>query len=125
MLKGAVLYAKDLIRLTKFYVAIGGEKTEGNDGEFAVVTSSGSELILLQAPTKIASQIVIQEPPTIRSTTPFKPIIETPSIDDIVLTLLEMGGRPVPDAKPWKFRHYLVQDIVDPEGNVIQLWQPE
>lgn len=125
MLKGAVLYAKDLERLIEFYIAIGGQRTDGKEGEFAVVTSSETEFILLQVPKEIAAQIVIDEPPSVRSATPVKPIFETLSIDSVLQILPTFGGRPVPGAKPWKFRHYMVQDVVDPEGNVIQLWQPE
>lgn len=125
MLKGAVLYAKNLDRLTEFYLAIGGQQTDGTKGEFTVIASSKTDFILLQTPTEIASQIVIEDPPSVRSTTPLKPIFQTPSIDGVLKIISEIGGRPVPGAKPWKFRQYLVQDIVDPEGNVIQLWQSE
>ncbi|MEM8731507.1 MAG: hypothetical protein AAGF79_16475 [Pseudomonadota bacterium] len=124
MLKGAVLYAKNLEKLTQFYLAIGGKQTDGVAGEFAVMANSDAELILLQTPEGIASQIVIEDPPAMRSATPLKPILNVSSIDDVLAGLSELGGRPVPGSKPWKFRQYLVQDIIDPEGNVIQLWQP-
>lgn len=124
MLKGAVLYAKNLDKLTQFYLAIGGQQTDGNEGEFAVIASSETELIILQAPQEIASQIVIESPPAIRGATPLKPILEVSSVDDVLRSLSDFGGRPVPGAKLWKFRQHFVQDIVDPEGNVIQLWQP-
>lgn len=125
MLKGAVLYAKDLKKLKAFYLAIGGNLTDGVDGEFAAISNTDTELIILQVPEKIASLIAIEDPPVVRSTTPLKPIIGTMSIADVLEKLPESGGRPVPGMKQWKFRQYLVQDIVDAEGNVVQLWQPE
>ncbi|WP_171098188.1 MULTISPECIES: hypothetical protein [unclassified Ruegeria] len=125
MLKGAVLYAKDLKKLRAFYLAIGGKQTDGIDGEFAAISNADTELIILQVPQTIAPQIVIEDPPVVRSGTPMKPIISTISIADVLEILPEIGGRPVPDMKQWKFRQNLVQDIVDPEGNVVQLWQPE
>lgn len=125
MLKGAVLYAKSLENLTQFYLQIGGQITDERKGEFSAITNRGSELIILQAPSEIASQIVINDPPAIRSAAPLKPILETSSIEDTLHEILKFGGRPVPGAKLWKFRQYLVQDIVDPEGNVVQLWQSE
>ncbi|MEP6018530.1 MAG: hypothetical protein ABJ251_08610 [Paracoccaceae bacterium] len=125
MLKGAVLYAKDLDKLKAFYLGIGGNLTDGIDGEFAAISNADTELIILQAPQKIASQIVIEDPPVVRSATPLKPIFSATSIADVLDKLPGIGGRTVPGSKQWKFRQYFVQDIVDAEGNVIQLWQPE
>jgi len=125
MLKGAVLYAKNLERLKAFYLAIGGKLTDGAEGEFATISNDVTELIILQAPQNIASQIEIEDPPVVRMVTPLKPILSTSSIGNVLEKLQEIGGRPVPGSKQWKFRQYLVQDIVDAEGNVVQLWQPE
>ena len=125
MLKGVVLYAKDLEKLKAFYLAVGGEQTDGVDGEYASFSNADAEFIILQAPQKIASQIVIEDPPVARSTTPLKPILMTSSIGNVLEKLQEIGGGLPPDSKLWKFREYLVQDIVDAEGNVVQLWQPE
>ncbi|WP_420334919.1 hypothetical protein [Roseibium sp.] len=125
MLKGAVLYAKNLENLTQFYLQIGGQITDEGKGEFSAISNGGTELIILQTPSEVASQIVIDDPPAIRSATPLKPILETSSIEDVLHDIFKFGGRPVPGAKRWKFRKYLVQDIVDPEGNVVQLWQSE
>lgn len=125
MLKGAVLYAKDLEKLKAFYLAIGGTLTDGIDGEFAAISNADTELIILQAPQKIASQIAIEDPPVVRSAAPLKPIVCITSIADVLEKLPRIGGRPVPGSKQWKFRQYFVLDIVDAEGNVVQLWQPE
>ena len=123
MIKGAVLYAKNLHNLTQFYLGLGGRKTDGDDGEFTVISGAGTEFVILQAPSAIASQIVIEDPPAMRADTPIKPIFEVGSIDDALKSLPEYGARPVPGAVPWTFKQFLVQDIIDPEGNVIQLWQ--
>ena len=123
MLKGAVLYAKNLDNLVEFYLLIGGQKIDGVKAEFAVIANSGTELIIIQTPKEIAAQIVIEDPPMVRSETPLKPIFEVSSIADVLKAVTKFGSRPAPGAKPWAFRQYLVQDIIDPEGNVIQLWQ--
>ena len=123
MLAGAVLYAKDLERLVSFYVGIGGKPTDGAEGEFAAIATSDAELIILQTPEQIASQIVIETPPVVKVATPLKPIVNVKSINDVVQNLPELGGMLVPGSSQWQFRKSLVQDIVDPEGNVVQLWQ--
>ena len=123
MLKGAVLYAKNLDTLSRFYIGIGGTQTDGVVGAFVALATSDAELIILQIPMEIASQIEIKTPPTVRSATPVKPIISVESIDDVLQILSELGGMTVPASSPWKYRKHLVQDVVDPKGNVIQLWQ--
>lgn len=123
MLKGAVLYAKNLEELSSFYIGIGGRQTEVADGEFVAIANSDAELIILQTPEQIASQIVIETPPTVRAATPVKPIVGVTSIDEVLKELPNLGGMIVPGSSRWQFRDYLVQDIVDPEGNVVQLWQ--
>ncbi|MGH1464719.1 MAG: VOC family protein [Cognatishimia sp.] len=123
MIKGAVLYAKTLENLRRFYLGLGGRLIEGVDGEFAAIATSDAELIILQTPERIASQIVIETPPEIRTAMPVKPIVNVASIEEVLQNLPDLGGMIVPGSSQWRFRQYLVQDIVDPEGNVIQLWQ--
>ncbi len=123
MLRGAVLYAKDLENLVAFYSALASDAVEDIENDFATFKASETELIILQTPEHISSQIEIVDPPVVRSATPLKPIISVPSIDLALKAVSESGGAILPGASPWKFRDNLVQDIVDPEGNVVQLWQ--
>ena len=123
MLHGSVLYAKNLELLTKFYVGIGGQRVDGSEGEYSIVAGPETELIILQAPPEIASEIVIASPPRPRSATPFKPIFTVSSIDAALKAVSGLGGTTLPGAQSWNFRQHLVHDTVDPEGNIIQLWQ--
>jgi hypothetical protein len=115
VLMSAVLHATSLENITQFYLAIGGRQTDGSENEFAIVNQPGVEFIILQAPMRIASQIVIENPPAVRSATPCKSILEMSLIDDVLQFIAEFGGKPAPGAKTWKFQQFLVQDIVDPE----------
>ncbi len=124
MLAGAVLYAKNLKKMTGFYVALGGKPGDGQAGEFAIIATQDVELILLQVPEAIAEKIDITDPPTIRTSTPIKPIIRVDSIDEVLDWLPRLNGQVVPQTSRWTFRNQEVQDIVDPEGNIVQLWQP-
>ena len=123
MFRGAVLYAKDLETLVRFYSALGGELSESVASEFAVIGKGGFELIILQAPDHISANIVIEKPPVIRTSNPFKAIIQVSTMALALKAAIEHGGMIVPGSKQWQFRNYMVQDIVDPEGNVVQLWQ--
>jgi len=124
MLRGAVLYAKDLENLVVFYSALGGDIVEDVQSDFATFKAFETELIILQTPEHVSSQIEIADPPVVRSGTPLKLIISVSSIDLALKAVSESGGAILPGSNPWKFGDNLVQDIVDPEGNVVQLWQP-
>ena len=124
MLSGAVLYAKDLDQLTKFYVALGGQIVDREDGEFSIIGGHETELTIVQAPPHIAAGIVIEEPPVPRSETPLKPVIHVRSLKDAAQALSACGGRIQPGSGQWVFRNMLIQDVVDPEGNIAQLRQP-
>lgn len=124
MLSGAVLYAKDLEPLAAFYVALGGALVDMEEGEFAVIGHPDNALTIVQAPEKIASQIVLEKPPVPRSETPFKPVVSVHSLEEATRALAAHGGRTHPDSMQWTFRNSLIQDIIDPEGNIVQLRQP-
>ncbi len=124
MLRGAVLYAKDLNDLTEFYTVLGGEVVEASEGEFAVLSYGETELTIVQAPERIASQIVIKKPPVARSETPLKPVFQVSSLEVSLNALTNCGGITPSGALQWTFRSNTIQDIVDPEGNVIQLCEP-
>lgn len=124
MLSGAVLYAKDLRRLVEFYSALGGKTVDGKEGEFTTLEAKGIKLIVLQIPEHIAAKIKIETPPTVRAETPLKPIILVSSIDSALDEIPAFGGSPLPGSARWEFDGHQIQDIFDPEGNVVQLWQP-
>lgn len=125
MLTGAVIYAKDLAHLTRFYAALGGAIAEEVAGDYAVIRDGTGEIALLQIPAQIAEHIQITDPPTVRAATPIKLRFQVASIETALSTITGLGGRTEADAKPWSFRGHMIQDAIDPEGNVIQLCQPE
>ncbi len=124
MISGGVLYAKDLSKMVDFYVALNGGTVEDADDDFALITSGGTQFVILEIPGHISAQIQISDPPRVRAETPLKPVISVPDMDRAVTAVTEGGGALLPDAAQWRFKGNLVQDIVDPEGNVVQLWQP-
>lgn len=124
MLQGAVLYAKDLDRQVTFYATFGGQIVEQQAGDYAVIEDGNSQFALVQIPPQIAAAIEITSPPAIRAQTPIKLIFVVASIDEALSAAAKLGGTTAPDAQPWQFRGHEVQDAIDPEGNVYQLWQP-
>jgi len=123
---GAVLYAKNLNHLIDFYQRLNLELVEKEDGDYAVLESidaPGAVLTLVQAPAQIADSIEISTPPVVRSSNPIKLTLLVGSIDALLGGIDEHGGISNTAIKRWKFRNHDHHDIVDPEGNVIQLKQ--
>ncbi|KAG1648074.1 hypothetical protein GQR58_030108 [Nymphon striatum] len=123
MINGAVLYAKDLEKLAKFYAGFAGDIVESQPAEYVVVQGASTELTIVQIPDQIAESIQISTPPTVRAHTPVKLSFVVPSIDDTLESILALGGLVETSAQRWSFRNNELLDVVDPEGNVFQLCQ--
>ena len=121
MTHAAVVYAKNLDRLVDFYGALGFKMDEGKPGDYAVLTAPQMELSIVQIPEHIASQIDLSNPPQVRERTPIKLVFVVSSINEALAATRVLGGRVKDGSKRWQFRGYVIQDAVDPEGNVYQL----
>ncbi len=118
---GAVVYVKDFGKLVAFYARFGFEVVEMEPGDYAVLAAAGAELSIVQIPERIAVGIEIAEPPEVRGSSPVKLSFEVASIDDALTAAALLGGRGIEVAGRWEFRGKVVQDAIDPEGNVYQL----
>ncbi len=112
-LRGAILFVKDLERMTAFYADTLGIKilpeTRTNSW-VAFETGFGLHAI----PPHIAEDITITTPPQVREETPIKLIFDVTELPQEV-TRLQAAGVSV-TLKPWG-----AADGIDPEGNVFQL----
>lgn len=118
---GAVIYAKDLLKIAEFYKSIAALEVRETEKDFIKLESDTFQLIVLQAPKYIAEAIVIDEPQRVREETPIKLIFFVSSIRQARATAKELGGALYDDEKTWVFENYNVCDGYDPEGNVFQL----
>lgn len=122
MTHAAVIYAKDLDRMVAFYTAaLGLAVDESARGDYAVLLGPNLELSIVQIPQHIASQIELSDPPRARESTPIKLAFVVSSIDETLEAARLLGGRMKDGSRRWQFRGHVVQDAVDPEGNVYQL----
>jgi len=113
-LKHAMIFVKDLPRMTRFY--------RDGFGFTLVAKNSSAEwsefeggLALHAAPASIAAALLISDPPRPRSETPIKLVF---TVDDVTLArgLLVAQGATMQEPKAWG-----ACDGVDPEGNVFQI----
>ena len=117
---GAVLYAKDVARVSTFYAAIAGMAVTHTEADHVVLESTTLQLVVVAIPAAIASTIAIAEPPLRRTDTPIKLALSVASLDAARKAAPLLGGDLNPVEREWVYQQHRVCDGHDPEGNVVQ-----
>lgn len=118
---GAVVFAKDLQRLARFYERVLALAVVHAEADHAVLESATLQVVIHGIPERIAAGIRISTPPARREDTPIKLFFAVDSIDAVRATAAALGGQIDPPAREWAARGFRAVDGHDPEGNVIQL----
>lgn len=116
----AMLFAKDMERMTAFYrdglgLAVVPERSSAG---WTVFDAGGALFALHEIPESIARGIQIADPPEERSETALKLVFETTEMEVVCARLVSFGGRLRPARSSGS------RDVVDPEGNIVQLTRP-
>jgi len=120
---GAILYAKDLDRISEFYAAVADlAVTESASGHVAL-EANGFQLVVVAVPQHIAATIHVQSPPVRREATPIKLVFFVRNTEAASTKVAQLGGQMNPVERSWQFQGAAVLDGHDPEGNVFQLRQ--
>lgn len=117
----AVIYAKDMRRISKFYETIAGFAVVEAEAGHVVLEVQGFQLSVVAIPTHIAAAIVVADPPVRREGSPTKLVYFVPSITAAREQATQLGGYLNSAAHEWEFQGAHVCDGHDPEGNVFQL----
>lgn len=120
---GAVLYVKDLARLSRFYEGVAGLTVTASQPDFVVLEARSFQFVIVKMPQHIADSIEITDPPARREDTPIKIIFPVASIAQARAGAQSLGGELNPPAREWSFQGTLVCDGHDPEGNIFQVRQ--
>jgi predicted enzyme related to lactoylglutathione lyase len=118
---GAIVYAKDVDRLARFYAEVAGLELAHRAPDHAVLESDSFELVVVAIPEPTASRIAIATPPARRENTAIKLVFHVERLDDARAAALAAGGAIDPPGREWSFQGLRACDGIDPEGNVIQL----
>lgn len=118
---GAIVYAKDIHALARFYAAVADLEVMHEVDDHIVLESEAMELVIVAIPAATAARIVITTPPTRRENTAFKLVFAVSSLAGARAAADANGGELNPPGKEWKFQGLRVCDGCDPEGNMIQL----
>jgi predicted enzyme related to lactoylglutathione lyase len=117
---GAVLFAKDLPRVAKFYEGVAGLSVVHSEAEVIVLESPGQQLVLHGLPARVALAIQIGSPPKLRTDTAVKLVFAVASIAQARADAVAFGGEVNAQKKEFAARGFRACDGHDPEGNVIQ-----
>ncbi|MGD9944835.1 MAG: VOC family protein [Burkholderiaceae bacterium] len=120
---GAVIFAKDLERLARFYERLLTFRVSHAEPDHVVLESEAFELVIHAIPEHIASSIVISEPPEVREETPIKLFFAVENLAQARAAAAQLGGLLAPVQREWQGAGFRVCDGHDPEGNVFQLRQ--
>ncbi len=118
---GAIVYAKDIQRLARFYAAVADLEIVHEVADHVVLESETYELVVVAIPAATAARIVIATPPARRENTAFKLSFLVESLAEARAAATAAGGELDPPAKEWNFQGQRVCDGCDPEGNMIQV----
>jgi predicted enzyme related to lactoylglutathione lyase len=118
---GAVLYARDVDRLARFYSDAFELPESQRDEKFIVLESAAFQLVVLRAHPAVLDMNPMSDPPARRSNVAFKPVFFVGSIAAVRSLCEKNGGVMNAASKEWEFEGWRVCDGVDPEGNVIQV----
>ena len=117
---GAVLYAKNVEPVSRFYAECCGLKVAHSEDDHVVLESPTFQLVILAIPEPIAASISITTPPARRTDTPIKLVFHVEGIDAVREAAARLGGELNPPGREWHYQGNKVCDGHDPEGNVVQ-----
>lgn len=116
---GALIYAKDLERLSHFYQELLSMQLLSADSEHHVIESADIQLVIHTIPPSIAATFEIAIPPTPREEQAIKLFFTVPSLSDTAAIATSLGGSLF--GQEYTGRGFKVRNAYDPEGNIFQV----
>lgn len=117
----AVVFAKDVAGMARFYGHVAGMEEVHGDKGHVVLDGGHFQLVIHGIPAHIADSIEITRPPQIRDAMPIKICLPVDDIDEARTRAAQLGGHIRAKAKEWQARGFTACDGHDPEGNVFQV----
>jgi len=117
-----VIFAVNVKALASFYEAVLGlspAPQAGDTKKDVRLGGKGVELLIHSIPPRIAKTIVIKSPPVPRDIAAMKPVFDVKSLVKAEEQVALLGG--VVTKVTFTLNGMTRRDVVDPEGNVIQL----
>lgn len=116
---GALIYAKDLSRVSLFYQQLLGMRLLLADAYHHVIESADFQLVIHAIPPHIAETFTIDSPPVAREDGAIKLFFTVRSLAAAEAVLQAQGGRLLEGR--WDGPGFKVANACDCEGNILQL----
>jgi hypothetical protein len=114
-----VIFSPNVPRLATFYEAVlGAHKFSEPSGDIRLV-SDREEVLIHSLPSEVARDLEISTPPAPRDGSPLKPVFEVESLAAALDSVRNTGG--VVTDRTFRFGESTRHDVLDPDGNVVQL----
>jgi len=116
---GAILYTKDLLRVSDFYRQLLDMKLQKADAEHHVIESNDMQMIIHAIPAHIAESFSISSPPELRMEQAIKIFYTVPSMSAAEKKADSLGGSVFGDK--YTGPGFTIRNAYDPEGNIFQI----
>jgi predicted enzyme related to lactoylglutathione lyase len=117
-----VVFSVDVSRLARFYELVLDVRRQGEYSGDVRLVGGGEEILIHAVPAAVAESVSISTPPAPRQDAPIKPVFDVGSLDAALEVVAAAGG--VATATTFTFEGLTRHDVLDPDGNVIQLRGP-
>lgn len=121
----AVVYAKDTVRLSRFYEAVADFAPVRRDDDHVELASADARLVVHAIPRAIADSFAIADPPTPREDAAVKLVLPVRSLAGARALAAAAGGRVEASDREWSADGWRACNAIDPEGNVVLLRERE
>lgn len=114
-----MIFSVDVPRLAAFYERVLDLRPSIEDAGDVRLRNDREEILIHTVPKRIAEGIEIRTPPEPREKSAIKPAFTVDSIDDSLTAVAANGG--VVTGRSFVIDGLSRHDVLDPDGNVIQL----
>jgi predicted enzyme related to lactoylglutathione lyase len=119
---GAVLFAKDYVSLSRFYVEAMGLTMRERRDDHALLVCEGFNLVVHQMPRDLAATVTIDRPPRRRESGTIKLCFAVDSLERVRRSVAALGGIVDPADAEWSDDESTTCKGHDPEGNVFNVF---
>jgi len=120
-----VVFSSDVRLMADFYSAVlemAPTKSPSDSAKDIRLKNDADEVLLHSIPASIAKTILIESPPEAREDSAIKPVFDVRSLTNALEQVSLKGG--VITTRAFELDGLSRHDVLDPEGNVIQLRSP-
>jgi predicted enzyme related to lactoylglutathione lyase len=117
-----VVFSPDVRRLAVFYEVVLGATSHSEPSGDIRLLSERDEVLVHSIPDQVAKSIHVTSPPVPRQNSPLKPVFDVASLEVALERVEPTGG--VVTSRVFSLNGLTRHDVVDPDGNVIQLRSP-